>query len=102
MIPANHRSMARPASHSRICMAALYSTPGICRCPRCHIEPPATGAATDAPEAAAARQSGPFPSGGGTPTPLTGATTQTPVNPAAARLPSREYSPGGGLFGDQA
>lgn len=36
MIPANHRSMARPASQAQICTAALYSVPGICRCPKCN------------------------------------------------------------------
>lgn len=36
MIPANHRSMARPASQAQICTAALYSVPGNCRCPKCN------------------------------------------------------------------
>lgn len=88
-----------PASHSRICMAALYSTPGLCRCPRCHTQPPATGAITGAPEAAAVRPIGPFPSGGGTTDPRSGGSYPAPEHPAAARHPNRECSPGGGLFG---
>lgn len=102
MIPANHRSMARPASHSRICLAALYSTPGICRCPRCHIEPPASGATGRAPEAAAVRQSGPFPSGGGTMNPRSGGPYPAPEPTVAARRTFTIGEPGGGLFGGEA
>ena len=63
--------------------------------------PPAVGTAGPVPIAAAARSSGPFPSGGGNSSPSVGATTAAPLDPlAAARLPSRECLPGGGLCGE--
>lgn len=110
MTPANPRSMTRGAGRGTICRAALYSVAGICRCPRCYSEPPAEGATTAAPDAAAVRQSGLFPSGGGNTDPqpriaaipleTSGGAYPAPEPTAAARpLDRRECSPGGGLFG---
>lgn len=67
MIPANHRSMARPASHAQICTAALYSVPGICRCAKCH--PEATGVPST-PAAAAVRSYDTPAADGGTDIPM--------------------------------
>lgn len=91
-----------PANRSRICTAALYSVPGVCRCPVCNPEPPAEGATTAAPKATAARLTGPFPSGGGTTDPRSGGAYPAPEPTAAARpLDRRECSPGDGLFGGE-
>lgn len=97
MIPANHRSMARPASHSTICMAALYSTPGLCRCARCNPEPN-SGATGPAPDAAARSLND--PTGGGTSSHPGDALVacQASPDPAADRNPSLSDAPIGGLL----
>lgn len=87
--------MTAPVINRRICTAALWDR---CRCVKCN--PSAEGATTGAPDAAAARLSGPFPSGGGTPHRTSGDLAVPPEHPAAARHPSRKCTLGGGLFGD--
>lgn len=105
MTPANHRRMTPLSADRRICRAALYSTPGVCRCIRCNPEPPADGASTGAPEAAAAPESSPSP-GGGTPHPFPGVADPAPgSSPAAARPSQPDHvelgrDTGGGLFGE--
>lgn len=97
MIPANHRSMARPASHAQICTAALYSVRGVCRCAKCH--PDATGVPS-APAAAAVRASDPPAADGGTselPTPDALFAVVAPGDPAADRSLT-PFNPGGGPF----
>lgn len=124
MIPANHRSMARTASQSRICTAALYSVAGMCRCPKCNPDavPPAASAAAVrviappaadggnsplTPDALVVRASDPAAdrnlplSGdpvGGLFDEISAAPYPAPKPLAAARLPNRECSPGGGPF----
>lgn len=107
MTPANHRRMTPLWADRRICRAALYSTPGTCRCIRCTPVPPASGDAGRTPDAAAAPESSPSP-GGGTPNHFPGVADPAPgSSPAAARPSQPDHvelgrDTGGGLFGDTA
>lgn len=100
MIPANHRSMGRSASHGQICTAALWSN---CHCPRCRPDihlPPASGAIGPAPDAAAVRVIPPA-ADGGTSIPSDDAlVVRASLDPAADRSLPLSGSPIGGLFGD--
>lgn len=95
MIPANHRSMGRSATHSQICTAALWSN---CHCPRCHPVSEATGV-PPAPAAAAVRSYDPPAADGGTvskPTPDALCSVVPPGDPAADRGLT-PFTPIGGL-----
>lgn len=98
MIPANHRSMARTASKAQICVAALYSVPGMCRCPKCNPDPAGN---SSLPAAAAVRVIAPPAAGGGnsrlTPGDATGAASPAL---AADRTFPLSGNPIGGLSHD--
>lgn len=94
MTPANHRSMARTASKAQICVAALYSVPGMCRCPKCNPDPAGN---SSLPAAAAVRVIAPPAADGGNSRLTPGDVGATSPDPAADRTFPLSGNPIGGL-----
>lgn len=80
----------------RICTKALYSNPGICRCPRCRpdLHLPNSGGTGPLPAPAAVRE--PQTADGGNPSPSPGGLAAPADPPAADRNPSLSDAPVGG------